>query len=571
MTDPVIARVAKRLVGIERRVDGLSRTRQLPLSSVEMPDGTDQDIASAVIDAVDTTEALEQVADQVGDVDDLGDSTAIHETQVTEWVEASAAGGDLGFALAKYAADLGQRLETELGEANSTIDSAKAELDEKLALLTSEVEQVDLSRLVASEALLDEAVIAKLWADVVKTNFLTVTEQIVAGSAIIKGSLTAEHMAAKFFESLHLKSVLIEGGQFVGATYELQATDTWSTVYNPGAVTSGTVGDFFGGSPTAPASATLISGAARVTAAAGKIVGLWQNPGVVDPVGEASRRVSIRVRPSVAMSGVHIMVGDKLVTGPNIPANTWTTLTIELSAGDSLDWIHVAGVTSSAVNLDMDTVKVESAALAGAKLTVSHRNGVPGLRVMTAAGATILDLSPNGLVSTNVAGNESATLQYGQLSFTGGGETVTYDRNGINNPAGVHALTSPGGIALDGPLGSNRALKVLATSSGSLMAAAQTISLSEPISAQLNGIIVSWSRYDGTNPVDTNWSHHFIPKSHLLLPGSGSVVHTMAISATSPALSTKLLFVTDSSLTGHDNNNATGNNRNFVLRQIVGV
>lgn len=110
----------------------------------------------------------------------------------------------------------------------------------------------------------------------------------------------------------------------------------------------------------------------------------------------------------------------------------------------------------------------------------------------------------------------------------------------------------------------------------SYMNASQTAELSEPISAQLNGIILAWSRYN-SGAKDEAWNYTFVPKQHVEFSSSGELSCVIA-TAGLQQMGCKTLNVSDTVITGHANNNTTGTgssiswaNNAFALRYVLGV
>lgn len=118
--------------------------------------------------------------------------------------------------------------------------------------------------------------------------------------------------------------------------------------------------------------------------------------------------------------------------------------------------------------------------------------------------------------------------------------------------------------------------KVLWTG-GYYMTAGHTITLSEGISAQPHGIVLVWSQLSNGAATNSNFVYHFIPKQHITsFAGSGVDVHLSNSAFTE--IASKYLYINNTTITGHDNNNKTGtsddvtyNNAFWVLRQVVGV
>lgn len=126
------------------------------------------------------------------------------------------------------------------------------------------------------------------------------------------------------------------------------------------------------------------------------------------------------------------------------------------------------------------------------------------------------------------------------------------------------------------PVGTNNLLW-----SGALyMTDTQTANLKAPISEQMTGIILVFSRYDVSNKeaLNQHWSYHFFPKIMLsYLNGGGSIFPLSTSNETFAA--NKYLYINDTNIKGHANNVATGTgnngitytNNNFILRYVIGV
>ena len=116
----------------------------------------------------------------------------------------------------------------------------------------------------------------------------------------------------------------------------------------------------------------------------------------------------------------------------------------------------------------------------------------------------------------------------------------------------------------------------------SLLTASQTVTFSEPISLQENGIVLVFTRYVSNAAVNYYYSCHYLPKQ--VVSGAIGLGQTAAgvtlIMATNKFeyISGKYLRVTDTKITGDDNNSASGttngvtyNNAMFALRYVIGV
>ena len=114
--------------------------------------------------------------------------------------------------------------------------------------------------------------------------------------------------------------------------------------------------------------------------------------------------------------------------------------------------------------------------------------------------------------------------------------------------------------------------------SGMYMTAGHTATLTEPVSAQPNGIVLVFSNYNSSTDTNYGWQTFFIPKLLVTLSGSG---HIFDLSTRNFGnVGVKYLYIHDTEIVGHENNNASGTstttgityaNNRFVLRYVIGV
>lgn len=112
---------------------------------------------------------------------------------------------------------------------------------------------------------------------------------------------------------------------------------------------------------------------------------------------------------------------------------------------------------------------------------------------------------------------------------------------------------------------------------GKYMTADHKEELSEPILSQPNGIVLTFSRYANGAVQDTNFHQFFIPKAFVLQKNGYG--HTFFMAANKFALvSTKYLYINNTQIVGHADNNAAGtangityDNAAFVMRYVIGV
>ena len=109
------------------------------------------------------------------------------------------------------------------------------------------------------------------------------------------------------------------------------------------------------------------------------------------------------------------------------------------------------------------------------------------------------------------------------------------------------------------------------------MTAEHKAQLSEPITSQPNGIVLTFSRFADGAALENNYIHFFIPKEFIVQKNGFG--HTFFLAANRfAAVGTKYLYVNNTQITGHADNNLTGtangitfNNAGFVLRYVIGV
>ena len=112
------------------------------------------------------------------------------------------------------------------------------------------------------------------------------------------------------------------------------------------------------------------------------------------------------------------------------------------------------------------------------------------------------------------------------------------------------------------------------------MNASQTVPLSEKISEQINGIVLIWSAYQNGTAQNYDWIYTFIPKRHAIeAESNGKGVNTGVMATNNfSKIATKYVYVYDTSIVGHANNESTGtnngvtrDNKYWVLRYVMGI
>lgn len=110
------------------------------------------------------------------------------------------------------------------------------------------------------------------------------------------------------------------------------------------------------------------------------------------------------------------------------------------------------------------------------------------------------------------------------------------------------------------------------------MTAGHTATLSEAITAQGHGIVLVFSQIDDGSAQDYGFHEFFVPKKEIELKGGFG--HTYALNTNCHGyMATKYLYISNTQITGHANNNISGtsgsgvtyDNSKWVLRYVLGV
>ena len=106
----------------------------------------------------------------------------------------------------------------------------------------------------------------------------------------------------------------------------------------------------------------------------------------------------------------------------------------------------------------------------------------------------------------------------------------------------------------------------------------QTINLSEPVSNQINGIVLVFSLYRNNAAEDVSINTFFISKKEVELLPAAPHFFFLGVNAGFSIMGAKYLYIDDTRITGHSGNTESGtnsgitfNNSNYVLRYVLGV
>jgi hypothetical protein len=181
--------------------------------------------------------------------------------------------------------------------------------------------------------------------------------------------------------------------------------------------------------------------------------------------------------------------------------------------------------------------------------------------------------SADGASNLVMAGiNSSNQMLFGYGSYNGSIGSAYYDGNNVfmRSKGGIY-LTSPNAGISGRAYGVNKVL----VAAGAYMNSSQTLTFSEPVSAQPHGIVLVWSKYDNGS-VDSDFSYFFVPKHHVQAHNMcGIYCHFL-----SPWYHmSKYVYIADTYITGHDKNDdatlsvggVTVSNTQYILRYVIGV
>lgn len=133
------------------------------------------------------------------------------------------------------------------------------------------------------------------------------------------------------------------------------------------------------------------------------------------------------------------------------------------------------------------------------------------------------------------------------------------------------------GVEFALPLYSTHPGKVL-WSGAYYMTAGQSAQLSEPVSKQVSGIVLVFSRYSAEAAQNYHWNSFFIPKALILAQEGAGHQFLMTTDGSFSVMASKYLYLHDTQIGGNANNNEAGtasgityNNAGFVLRYVIGV
>lgn len=111
------------------------------------------------------------------------------------------------------------------------------------------------------------------------------------------------------------------------------------------------------------------------------------------------------------------------------------------------------------------------------------------------------------------------------------------------------------------------------------MSAAQTITLSQKVSEQNNGICLIWNEFIDGKPTTYGFISTFVPKGHVA-GNDGAGLVCLGATSTLSYFMCKYVYISDGSIKGHEQNDdgettpysgVKVNNQRFGLRAVYGV
>ena len=435
MGDSSIERMARRIVGVERQVKAL-RTPQLPLSTVTLPDGSEQPIADAVATSAETAATLDSTVEQLGDVDQASDTTVIDGVDILPWIEGGSSGADVSFRMVVDAARRVTEAQQEALAAAQAAANAQTTADGKNSRRrgVAQPEPPEGGWVPGDQwvrDVLDPDGVAHPVEVLVWNGSTFASEQLLTSDLFVfgpdglvrirNGAISAEMMSAAFFYGREFF-----GGRFVGGEFIQEASDDLAAFY-PEVAGEVVPADWAGGAPdgwgpVGTSTSVKDTGTMSVTAAragAGSLSALWTNHNRVPVLSSTPRGLEFRVRVSNAVSGVHVSWPGGGQSFANITANTWVSLIVDLPDDVSLEWAHVGVTTTTATTLYVDQIRVLAPGVSGAYLAITRSGGgVPGLFIFNGDGQLLGDFTPAGLRSFQPDGEKSAALLDGDLKLT---------------------------------------------------------------------------------------------------------------------------------------------------------
>jgi len=256
---------------------------------------------------------------------------------------------------------------------------------------------------------------------------------------------------------------------------------------------------------------------------------------------------------------------DLTLSGAGTPASPWQlSATVAISSTSTQGLVELA--TTAETVAGTDTARAVTPA--GLQAAFDAGLASPTLRLSSTADVSpttdgALVIGPTSAVNMTIDNNEIMARTNGAASTL----NVNIEGGDVYIGSAASKVVVPGHLVMSG---SNRQLWTGAY----FMHETQTITLSEKVTDQANGIVLCWSYYSGGAAQNHTWTYDYIPKWHVInRPGEGVVCMAPQFTgnpATPGGVITKYIYIGDTSITGQTaNDDNLGNTR--VLRAVIGV
>ena len=190
-------------------------------------------------------------------------------------------------------------------------------------------------------------------------------------------------------------------------------------------------------------------------------------------------------------------------------------------------------------------------------------------------------LSVSGNYSTAIGVYNEDNIKYLFMIGNGGNvshhdETHVWDELVRSN---AFTVDRDGNVEASGNITSLANNHILWSGDPIFMQSGQEAELSEPVSKQLNGIVLVWSAYASNEAKNYDWFYQFVPKDHAISRATQGITTGLMTNTPGNYVGTKYVYVNDNSITGHANNSTSNvsnsgivfNNSHWVLRYVLGV
>lgn len=480
--------------------------------------------------------------------------------------------------------------------------AADSVIADKIAANAVTAVKINASAVTAAKIAANAVTAEKINAGAVTTDKLfagAVTADKIAAEAItadkiVANAITGEKLQATSIDGMNITGAVLRGGEIYGGIFSLETLSGVTTVFsdNCNTVTSDWI-TFFGDTGVTRNTSTFVSSPASLNAELnpeGWFRGIQRrNINVTMP---APGDLTFWVRPAINQTSIFVASYAGIIEYQrNLPANTWTKVSIPLNQGVSISTVsmYMGGfgpyVADDSFSIDDMRITAEISSdsvvdirrLSDGKAVVRSSNYITGQQTLLSEGALQLLTQPPGspvqsvttVDASGIIANSETNLYltntnsngFVQVSAgSGGSSTASIVLSpGVGSSPDINFSTST--------MHSNRIVKTL-WSGVWFMHAGQQANLSELVSDQLNGIILVWSRYSGGTAHNDSWNYTYIPKAHTAF-ANGSGVSCMLSHGTASATSQKYIYVSDDKITGN-NFNSTAPNNWSVLRRVLG-